>query len=59
MGKITKEDEALMDEIRQDPIAYELLRNKCKWEAMGQFAVLSEWGDPREWLDYKKLTEEN
>ena len=46
---ITQEDKDLMNEIRQDPEANRRLKEKAKWEAMTLFAVLKEWGDPREW----------
>ena len=50
---ITKEDKELMTEIVADPIALQLLKEKCVWEAMTRYAVLSEWGDPRKWASYK------
>ena len=49
MGKITKEDEKLMEEIKKDKKAYQRLKNKAVWENMTVFAVLKEWGDPRGW----------
>ena len=54
MTRITLKDERLMEEIMHDATAYELLRNKCRWEAMGKFAVLREFGDPREWAGYQE-----
>jgi hypothetical protein len=50
---ITQEDKELMAEIVADPIALQLLKDKCTWEAMTRYAVLSEWGDPRLWNSYK------
>jgi hypothetical protein len=50
---ITKEDKELMAEIVADSIALRLLKDKCVWEAMSRYAVLSEWGDPRNWPAYK------
>ena len=55
---ISKEDHALMDEVMKDPIALELLKNKCRWETMGRYAVLKEWGDPRKWATYKEAKED-
>ncbi len=52
MAVITDENRALIAEIRADARAYELLQNKCRWEARGLFAVLLEWGDPRTWPAY-------
>jgi hypothetical protein len=49
MPAITDRQRALMAEVRADARAYELLRHKCRWEGMGQYAVLAEWGDPRQW----------
>ena len=46
---ITQEDKDLMNEIKQDPEAYQRLKNKAKWEHMTLYGVLKEWGDPREW----------
>ena len=54
MSIITKKDKELMDEIQNDSIALELLKNKCRWESMSRYGVLKEWGDPREWTTYKK-----
>ena len=54
MSTITKRDKELMDEIQNDPIAFELLKDKCRWESMSRYGVLKEWGDPREWATYKK-----
>ena len=54
---ISKEDRELMDEVTKDPIALELLKNKCRWEAMSRYAVLKEWGDPRKWATYKEVIE--
>jgi hypothetical protein len=51
---ITKKDEELMAEIVADPIALQLLKDKCVWEAMSRFAVLKEWDDPRTWASYKR-----
>lgn len=53
--KISKEDEKLLKEIQADEKAYQLLRDKCEWEQMSLYAVLREWGDPREWDSYKEL----
>jgi hypothetical protein len=49
MPAITDRQRAIMAAVRADPAAYERLRDKCRWEGMGQYAVLAEWGDPREW----------
>ena len=57
MTVITKADHDLMDEILEDPIALQMLKDKCNWESMGRYAVLSEWGDPRLWADYKRSKE--
>ena len=46
---ITEEDINLMNEIKQDPKAYQRLKDKAKWEHMTLYGVLKEWGDPREW----------
>ena len=54
MAKVTTEQVRLMREVRNDPEAYALLKEKARWEHMTLFATLAEWGDPREWL--KKLT---
>jgi len=48
-GIITKEKIALMNEIKADPVAYKRLQDKAVWERMTMHAVLSGWGDPREW----------
>ena len=53
MGKITDEDQRLMDEIKADPIAYDLLKAKASWEGMSLFAVLHEYSDPRTWEVYR------
>jgi hypothetical protein len=50
---ITEEDKKLMEEIVKDPKALQLLKDKCNWEHMSRYAVLEEWGDPREWSSYK------
>ena len=52
MSEITEAERALMREIAADPVAAELLTHKCRWEAMSRYAVLREWGDPREWPSY-------
>lgn len=49
---VTPQEKELYDEVKQDPKAYEMLRNKSSWEQMSHYAVLSEWGDPRGWCDY-------
>lgn len=54
MAKVTPRQHVLLDEIKQDPKAYELLQAKCRWEGMGLHAVLSEWSDPRKWPSYVK-----
>jgi hypothetical protein len=54
MPAITDRQRALMAEIRADVEAYKMLKSKCRWEGMGQYAVLSEWGDPRKWPGYTK-----
>jgi hypothetical protein len=54
MTEITMLDKQLMLEIIEDPVALELLKDKCRWEAMSRYAVLKEWGDPREWPTYKR-----
>jgi len=46
---ITPEDEKLMIEIQQDKEAYEKLKAKARWEQMSLYAVLKDYGDPREW----------
>ena len=46
---ITEEDINLMNEIKQDPKAYQRLKDKAKWEHITLYGVLKEWGDPREW----------
>lgn len=51
---IGRKDIELMGEIKDDPLALKLLIQKCKWEQMGRYAVLQEWGDPREWATYKR-----
>lgn len=51
---IGRKDIELMGEIKDDPLALRLLKDKCKWEQMGMYAVLQEWGDPREWATYKR-----
>jgi len=53
--KIRGVDVTLMTEVRANPVAYELLRNKCVWEAMSNYAVLRIWGDPRTWPSYAEL----
>ena len=56
MSAITDEDKELMDEIKNDPKAYQRLKDKANWEAMSLYGVLKEWGDPRKWggLDLDK-----
>jgi hypothetical protein len=46
---ITPKDEKLMIEIQQDKEAYEKLKAKARWEQMPLYAVLKDYGDPREW----------
>ena len=41
--------EILKDIKENDAEAYQLLRDKCNWERMGQLAVIECWGDPRKW----------
>ena len=33
--------------------AYDRLIAKCRWEGVGPLAVIEDWGDPREWQDYR------
>ena len=54
MSKITILDKQLMAEIIENPIAFRLLKDKSRWEGMTLYAVLQEWGDPREWSVYKE-----
>jgi hypothetical protein len=51
---IMDEQKKLLDEIRKDQIAFELLKDKAEWEGMPLLEVLYEWGDPREWNSYKR-----
>ena len=46
---ITKEDRALMAQIKQDTNAYKRLQAKARWEHISLFAVLKDYGDPRRW----------
>ena len=46
---ITGKDMILMEEIKQDPDAYEKLKAKARWEHITLFAVLKSYGDPRNW----------
>lgn len=46
---ITDAQRALLKEIELDPIALARLKEKCHWESMSVFAVLEQWGDPRNW----------
>ncbi|MHA1962734.1 MAG: hypothetical protein ACW99U_21300 [Candidatus Thorarchaeota archaeon] len=54
MSNITILEEQLMLEIVSDPTALQLLKDKCSWERMSRYAVLREWGDPRNWPAYKE-----
>ena len=58
MSLITEADRKLLAEVKTDPKAYELLKHKCRWEAMSLHAVLHEWGDPRTWPSYSRPTQE-
>ena len=46
---ITKKDKELMEKIRQNPDAYKKLKAKAQWERITIFAVLKDYGDPRNW----------
>lgn len=46
---ITEKDEKLLEEIKKDPKAFERLKAKARWEEMTLFAVLIDYGDPRNW----------
>ena len=46
----TEEEARIEKEVREENgTAYQRLREKCRWEQMGQLAVIREWGDPRKW----------
>ena len=47
--EITEKDKKLLEEIKTAPEAYEKLRAKARWEQMGLYAVLRDYGDPRKW----------
>lgn len=49
MAKVTKETMRLLEDVKKDPVAYQRLKDKCRWEAETQTYVLQNWGDPRTW----------
>ena len=46
---ITEDDRKLLEEIKNDSDAYERLQAKARWEKITVFAVLRDYGDPRNW----------
>ena len=48
-SRITEAEKKLYAEVQADPVAYQRLRDKARWEHMTLFAILREWGDPRKW----------
>ncbi len=49
MGVITNEQQALFDEVKKDPAAFQRLKDKARWERESLMYVLRNWGDPRTW----------
>lgn len=54
---ISKEEKVLLQKIIKNPIAFKLLQDKARWEAMTLSGTLQEWGDPRKWREYKEQLE--
>ena len=48
-SRITEVERRLYAEVQADPVAYQRLQEKARWEHMTPFAILREWGDPRKW----------
>lgn len=42
----------LLEEIKKDELAFELLKAKAEWEGMTLLNTLYEWSDPRTWSSY-------
>lgn len=58
MSAVTPEVMQIEREIREaggEPA--ERLRAKCRWEAMGRYAVIREWGDPRTWAPLQSVVQ--
>lgn len=45
---VTKEDKKIMEEIKKDHKAYQWLKDKAVWERMSLYAVLKDYGNPRD-----------
>ena len=44
-----KEAKIILNKTKENPILWEKLRAKCKWEHMTLLAVILGWGDPKDW----------
>ena len=49
---VKPETMSLLDEVKKNPIAFRMLKDKCEWEQMSLTSGLSQWGDPRRWAGY-------